>query len=346
MTAATSEKSVETEFTVLAEGKTKKLLQAPDSKEILVQFKDDATAFNAKKHAVITGKGELNARISTLLFNLLSAYRIQNCFLRLGEITNELIYEPLNMIPLEVVVRNVALGSLVKRYGFEEKASLTQPRVEFFLKSSDDPLIAPSIIDEMGLLPIGITAQQLIERSLEVNDLFVAFFESRGILCADFKLEFGVNAKGELCVGDELSPDNFRLRDLETGQVLDKDVFRLDLGDVKNTYEALLARLLEKPADALPLEVEKTYIASIDVTSRKNILSPESKAILDGLHKLGYAAVDNIQAGKHFEVNIKARHQLEARQLAEEMAEKLLANPVIEDYRVSVELQNHAMNVQ
>lgn len=344
MTATTPEKTIDSQLTLLAEGKTKKLFQIPSSNEILVQFKDDATAFNAVKHAVISGKGDLNAHISTILFNLLSAYRIPNCFLRLGDKPNELIYEQLNMVPLEVVVRNVALGSLVKRYDIEEKSHLTQPRVEFFLKTSDDPLIGSSMIDELGVLPIGITAQQIAERALEVNDLFVAFFQSRGILCADFKLEFGVNAQGVLYVGDELSPDNFRLRDLQTGEVLDKDVFRLDLGDVKNTYEALLARLLEKPADALPLEVEKNYIAKIYVTSRKNILSPESKAILGGLHKLGYESVDHIQAGKYFEVNIKARHQLEARQLAEEMAEKLLANPVIEDFNVSVELQNHAMN--
>lgn len=318
---------------ILAEGKTKVLTPGESGDEVRVRFKDDATAFNAEKHTVVAGKGELNARISAILFTLLNDYGVPTCFAREGDQPGELVYRRLAMIPLEVVVRNVALGSVVKRYGAAEGRRFETPVVEFFHKSASDPLISDDLIEAFGLLPDGVSIRDLKRLSQEINELFVDFFEVHGVLCADFKLEFGVDSAGKLRVGDELSPDNFRLRDAETGQVLDKDVFRLDLADLKETYSQLLARI-QQPAQ-LPQKT-RTYRAEVFVHSRKGILSPESRTILESLNALGMGAggnkhVETLHAGKHFQLTLVAPTMIEAdRQLAA-LAKDVLSNPVIED---------------
>ncbi len=317
---------------ILAEGKTKVLRPTSQPDEVLVSFKDAATAFNGKKYQEIPGKGALNAKISTLLFELLAAKGIPSCFLRAGSTATELVYKRLTMIPLEVVVRNYAYGSIVKRFGFDEGMAFQKPLVEFFHKTDDDPQITEDLILELNLVPTEAVLDLIKRVALQINEVFVSHFEARGIRCADFKLEFGLDKNGVLLLGDELSPDNFRLRDVKTGAVLDKDVFRLDLADLAETYQALLARL-EESAPEQPAKTQ-TYQAEVYVQSRKNILNPESKAILEGMHTLGYGNVQALAAGKRFVIKVTAQSLLEAEQQVKKLAETVLSNPVIEDYEL------------
>lgn len=325
--------TVATEFPV--EGKTKILRPAERPGELRVEFKDAATAFNGKKFAEIPGKGRLNAEISLLLFRLLEEQGVPTCLVGPGASPTELIYRHLTMIPLEVVVRNYALGSLVKRFGFAEGAALRRPLVEFFHKTNDDPPISEGLILEMELVPSEAVLREIKLLALQINEIFVAFFEARGIRCADFKLEFGLthgDSVPSLVLGDELSPDNFRLRDKQTGAVLDKDVFRLDLADLGETYQSLLERM---KADAPEQTGEnRLYHGEVWVHSRKNILNPESKAILEGIQALGHRHVHSLEAGKRFVLKTESASLLEATRQMRALAETVLSNPVIEDYEL------------
>lgn len=321
---------------VLTEGKTKILRPGDRPDEVRVEYKNAATAFNAQKVAEVPGKGELNARISTILFRLLEEAGVPTCFRGPGSHPAELIYQRLAMIPLEVVVRNYAYGSIIKRFGFEEGMPFQKPLVEYFYKSSDDPQITEGLVAEMNLVPESTTLEAIQRMALQINELFLAFFTPRGIRVADFKLEFGVDEAGRLKLGDELSPDNFRLRDAQTGAVLDKDVFRLDLGDVGEAYRELLARM-EQPVPVQPA-APTVYEAEIVVSSRKNILNPESKAILESLHTLGYQDVRELRAGKRFVVRLEAETMVDAERHIARMAENVLSNPVIEDFSYTLRL--------
>jgi phosphoribosylaminoimidazole-succinocarboxamide synthase len=331
------------------EGKTKILAPGEKAGEWLATFKDDATAFNAEKHAVIPGKGKLNARISALLFRQLESAFLPTCFIREGDAENILVYRPLKMIPLEVVVRNVALGSVVKRFGLQEGQAFSRPVIEFFYKSDTDPLISESLILELGLVDNEKQLADIRRLALSANEIFCEVFSDAGITCADFKLEFGLNDAGEVVIGDELSPDNFRLRDISTGAVLDKDVFRLDLGDVSETYTLLLDRLegrsIEVGAPQTSLRAAhqpRTYRAEIFVQSRKAILNPESRTILETIHAMGYsdpdADVTQLRAGKYFTLELHAASLSKAERLARRLSEDVLSNPVIEDYDLRVDL--------
>ena len=227
------------------EGKTKILTPLPNG-TLHVLFKSDATAFNGVKKEWIEGKGKLNARISALLFQYLEAHQIATCFLGETEHPAVLHYQALQMLPIEVIVRNQAYGSFCKRFPFVEAGTpITPPLVEFCLKNDalGDPPLPDDALVSLGFLPAPYTVQNLKTLALQVNTVLQSLFSSCGIVCADFKLEFGLDADGLLRVADELSPDNFRLRDTNTQAILDKDVFRLNCGDLKSVYTEVLSRL-------------------------------------------------------------------------------------------------------
>lgn len=320
------------------EGKSKILEPDTQAGQFRVTFKDAATAFNGKKFSEIPGKGQLNATISSHLFALLEHYGIETCFVGKGPAPNQLVYRELEMIPLEVVVRNIALGSLCKRFNLNQGEPLKAPLIEFFLKddAANDPQITDEMIDELGTLPQGVCLTRMKELSFKINELFFQYFDQANVVCADFKLEFGVDKQGHLVVGDELSPDNFRLRDKQTGEVLDKDVFRLELAELVPTYEKLLARIQGITPESLRFTQLKTYQATVNVSSRKNVLSPESKAILESVKVMGYTTVASLTAGKHFELTLTALTQVEAEKALASLSESLLANPVIEDFQWSI----------
>ncbi len=225
----------------LYEGKAKVLY--PHGEGLRVLFKDEATAFDGRKRGVIPGKGAVNNGVSAALFRLLEAQGIRTHFLKtLSE--REMLVKRVEILPLEVVLRYRAAGSFARRYGLPEGKPLGAPLVEFFLKS--DPLGDPLLCPEAALA-LGLAGEEelrfLKATTLKVGEILRAFFAERGLELVDFKLEYG-RKDGEILLADEISPDTMRLWDLKTGEPLDKDRFRKDLGGVAEAYQEVLRRVL------------------------------------------------------------------------------------------------------
>lgn len=228
---------------LLYEGKAKRIYATDEAEVVRVQYKDSATAFNGEKKAEIIGKGRLNNEITSLLFSKLSEAGIQSHFIeKISE--NEQLVKRVDIIPLEVVVRNFAAGSFSKRLGVEEGRKLSRPIVEFYLKDDalGDPLITDDHVDVLNLASVEEVAT-LKDAALKINEVLSGFFAEIGVTLIDFKLEFGKDAEGQILLADEISPDTCRLWDMETQQKLDKDVFRRDLGNLTDAYETILTRL-------------------------------------------------------------------------------------------------------
>lgn len=228
------------------EGKAKVLFEGPEPGTLVQYFKDDATAFNNQKHGVITGKGVLNNRISEFLMQRLVEIGIPTHFVRRLNMREQLVRE-VEIIPVEVVVRNIAAGSLVKRFGVPEGQLLPRAIVEYYYKSDSlgDPMISEEHITAFGWA----TTQEIddiLSLSLRVNDFLTGLFVGIGLRLVDFKLEFGRlynEDEMRIVLADELSPDNMRLWDAKTNEKMDKDRFRQDLGGVKEAYQEVARRL-------------------------------------------------------------------------------------------------------
>ena len=231
---------------LLYEGKAKKLFITEDPQILRVEYKDDATAFNGKKFDRLRDKGRLNNAITVFFFEHLDTKDIPSHFVRKISETEQLVRR-VKIIPLEVVVRNVAAGSLSKRIGWEEGKELPHPIVEFYYKDDDlgDPLLSE---EHIRLLELASEAQikELKKRGLAVNEALESLMLSKGIRLIDFKLEFGLDQKGEILLADEISPDTCRFWDIESGKILDKDRFRRDLGGVTEAYLEIHQRLTEE----------------------------------------------------------------------------------------------------
>ena len=231
---------------LLYEGKAKKLFITEDPQILRVEYKDDATAFNGKKFDRLRDKGRLNNAITVFFFEHLEKKDIPSHFVRKISETEQLVRR-VKIIPLEVVVRNVAAGSLSKRIGWEEGKELPHPIVEFYYKDDDlgDPLLAE---EHIRLLELASEAQieELKKRGLAVNEALKSLMLSKKIRLIDFKLEFGLDQKGEILLADEISPDTCRFWDIESGKILDKDRFRRDLGGVTEAYLEIHQRLTEE----------------------------------------------------------------------------------------------------
>ncbi len=230
--------------TQLYEGKAKKVFRTDDADLVIQEFKDDATAFNNKKKGSIAEKGVVNNAISCKLFTLLEAQGIRTHFVeKLSD--RDMLCRYLDIIKVEVVVRNIAAGSLVKRYGFSEGTVLERPIVEFYLKDDDldDPLMNEAHAVALGVATIEELA--VLKNSAEsINALLKKFFAERKLKLVDFKLEFGRH-HNEILLGDEISPDTCRFWDLETNEKMDKDRFRFDLGGVEDAYSEVQRRVLD-----------------------------------------------------------------------------------------------------
>lgn len=228
---------------LLYEGKAKQIFATEDPEQVLVRYKDTATAFDGKKKAVLAGKGELNNRISAILFTYLADQGIPNHFLKRISATEQLV-KRVTIIPLEVVVRNRIAGSLAKRFGLPEGQQLQRPVLEFYYKNDalHDPLMNE---DHIAMLQLAEPDQveQIKEIALRVNQLLSGFFSERQIDLVDFKLEFGLDHQQQVLLADEISPDTCRFWEKGTGRKLDKDRFRRDLGQVLESYEEILQRL-------------------------------------------------------------------------------------------------------
>ena len=229
---------------LLHEGKAKKVFLTDNSDLVIQEFKDDATAFNNKKKGTISNKGVVNNAVSCKLFTYLEENGVPTHFVeKLSD--RDMLCKYLEIIMVEVVVRNVAAGSLVRRYGFEEGVRLERPIIELYLKDDDldDPLMNESHAVTLGLATYE-ELDILKEQAARINTLMKSFFADRKLNLVDFKLEFGRH-KGEIFLGDEISPDTCRFWDLDTGEKMDKDRFRFDLGGVEDAYSEVEKRVLD-----------------------------------------------------------------------------------------------------
>lgn len=226
----------------LYEGKAKQIFATENPDELLVYYKDDATAFNGEKRGTIQDKGVLNNKISAFFFEMLGKEGIPHHMVkRLSD--REMLVKALTILPVEVVVRNIAAGSLAKRLGLAEGTKMPKTVLEFYYK--DDALGDPMINDyHIAAMELATPEQmQTVSKyALRVNEILTAYLKEKGLELIDFKLEFGVH-KGEVILGDEISPDTCRFWDSKTGEKMDKDRFRRDLGNVEEAYKEVLYRL-------------------------------------------------------------------------------------------------------
>jgi len=229
---------------LLYEGKAKKIWATEDPEILIAEFKDDLTAFDAQKRSEAKGKGALNCQISANLFKLLEENGIPTHFVEcIGD--NEMVIKRADMILIEVVVRNIATGSLTRRLGIPDGTKLPFALVEFYYKN--DKLHDPLINDEHALILELVDHESELEElkrlGREINVVLKSFFDKANLNLVDFKVEFGKTSDGKIILADEISPDSCRFWDKTTGQKMDKDLFRHDLGDVKVAYEEVLNRI-------------------------------------------------------------------------------------------------------
>jgi len=227
---------------LLYEGKAKKVYSTEDEDVLIVDYKDDATAFNGLKKGTISGKGVINNKMSNFMCRLLEKEGIKTHYIE--ELSDrETAVKKVQIVPLEVIIRNKAAGSMAKRLGLEEGQKLLCPVLEFSYK--DDALGDPMINDSHALA-CGFATQEEIDAirsmALKINEIMVAYFASKNVELIDFKLEFG-RYKGEIILADEISPDTCRFWDMTTHEKLDKDRFRRDMGSVEEAYEEMAKRL-------------------------------------------------------------------------------------------------------
>ena len=233
-----------TKMNQLYEGKAKRVYATEDPNLLIVSYKDDATAFNGLKKGTIAGKGVINNQMSNRLMMRLAKAGVPNHFVEeLNE--RDTLVRRVQIVPLEVIVRNIAAGSFSKRYGVDEGVVFDKPTVEYSYKNDalGDPLLNTS-----HALALGVATKEEIETirryALKVNEFLKAFWLECGVILVDFKLEFGRTAEGEIILADEISPDTCRLWDAKTHEKLDKDRFRRDLGGVEDAYQEIMKRLM------------------------------------------------------------------------------------------------------
>lgn len=229
----------------LYEGKAKKIFSVQGESQLLwLEFKDSLTAFNAQKLGSFTDKGVINKRIAVLIFRYLHTRGIHSHLVE-DRSEREIVCRKLEMIPLEVVVRNWLAGSTAKKFALAEGTPLDRPLVEFYYKK--DELNDPFVSDDQALMLKTVKSPEVLEKlkglALQVNQALVEFFQAIGIRLIDFKLEFGFDEQDQILLGDEITPDSCRLWDMATDEKLDKDRFRRDLGQVAESYQEVLQRI-------------------------------------------------------------------------------------------------------
>lgn len=226
----------------LYEGKAKKVFKTENEKEVIIEYKDDATAFNGEKKGTISGKGVINNVMTAYMFEMLEKHGIETHHIELLS-DRESRVKSVTIIPLEVIIRNIAAGSFSKRLGVEEGTILSRPLFEICYKddSLGDPFITEDIADILGLGTLEQIAT-IKDMAFKINDLMVEYFKGKNITLVDYKLEFGEYER-RIILADEISPDTCRLWDSQTGEKLDKDRFRRDMGNVEEAYEEVMSRL-------------------------------------------------------------------------------------------------------
>ena len=230
----------------LYEGKAKKVFSTDDANLVIVDYKDDATAFNGEKKGTITGKGVINNVMSNHMFQLLEQQGVPTHFVeQLSE--RETLVKKVSIVPLEVIIRNISAGSFAKRFGVEEGIVFDEPTIEFSYKNDElgDPLM-----NAYHAIALKAATREEIETikamAFKVNEVMKQYFDTLNVILVDFKLEFGKTADGKIVLADEISPDTCRLWDKTTKEKLDKDRFRRDMGGVEEAYQEIMKRVMGK----------------------------------------------------------------------------------------------------
>ena len=230
----------------LYEGKAKKVFATDDANLVIVDYKDDATAFNGEKKGTSAGKGVINNVMSNHMFQLLEQQGVPTHFVeQLSD--RETVVKKVSIVPLEVIIRNISAGSFAKRYGVNEGIVFDEPTIEFSYKNDDlgDPLM-----NAYHAIALKLATREEIEQiksmAFKVNEVMKQYFDTLNVTLVDFKLEFGKTADGTIVLADEISPDTCRLWDKTTGEKLDKDRFRRDLGGVEEAYQEIMKRVMSK----------------------------------------------------------------------------------------------------
>ena len=230
----------------LYEGKAKKVFATDDANLVIVDYKDDATAFNGEKKGTITGKGVINNVMSNHMFQLLEQQGVPTHFVeQLSE--RETLVKKVSIVPLEVIIRNISAGSFAKRFGVEEGIVFDEPTIEFSYKNDElgDPLM-----NAYHAIALKAATREEIETikamAFKVNEVMKQYFDTLNVILVDFKLEFGKTADGKIVLADEISPDTCRLWDKTTKEKLDKDRFRRDMGGVEEAYQEIMMRVMGK----------------------------------------------------------------------------------------------------
>lgn len=230
----------------LYEGKAKKVFATDDANLVIVDYKDDATAFNGEKKGTITGKGVINNVMSNHMFQLLEQQGVPTHFVeQLSE--RETLVKKVSIVPLEVIIRNISAGSFAKRFGVEEGIVFDEPTIEFSYKN--DELVDP-LMNAYHAIALKAATREEIETikamAFKVNEVMKQYFDTLNVILVDFKLEFGKTADGKIVLADEISPDTCRLWDKTTKEKLDKDRFRRDMGGVEEAYQEIMKRVMGK----------------------------------------------------------------------------------------------------
>jgi phosphoribosylaminoimidazole-succinocarboxamide synthase len=229
---------------LLYEGKAKKIYRSDDEDKLILEFKDDLTAFNAQKKSSEENKGILNNKITTQIFTMLENKGVATHFIKQLDDTN-MLAKKVDIIMIEVIVRNISTGSIIKRLGLEDKKKLSFSIVEFCYKNDDfdDPVINDDHAMVMNLVDKREDLDYLRKQALIINDILIEYFSKANLTLVDFKIEFGKTKDGDIILADEITPDSCRLWDKDTGKKLDKDIFRQNLGSITKAYSEVLDRL-------------------------------------------------------------------------------------------------------
>ena len=334
------------------EGKAKVLFEGPEPGTLIQYFKDDATAFNNQKQGVITGKGVLNNRISEYLMLRLGAIGIPTHFVRRLNMREQLIKQ-VEIIPLEVVVRNVVAGSLAQRLGIEEGTSLPRSIVEYYYKSDElgDPMVTEEHITAFGWASYQ-EIDEILNLSLRINDYLTGLFAGVGLRLIDFKLEYGRLWEDEdlhVVLADEISPDSCRLWDTRDQREAGQGPLPprpgpgrggLSGGRAAARHPARSGPARSQGAGDRPVSTDvrrRAMKARIHVRLKDGVLDPQGAAIGRALVQLGFDGVGDVRQGKLIELDLAETDRASAERRLQAMCEQLLANPVIETYAVSLE---------
>ena len=335
----------------LYEGKAKIIYETKDKNLVIQHFKDDATAFNNLKKSKVEGKGVLNNRISEYILSNLAQCGIKTHLVKRLNMREQLIRKA-EIFPIEFIVRNIATGSLTKRLDISEGTVLEKPLLEYCYKKDElqDPLISKEHIYSFGWATEK-EIKEIDKMTLRINDLLLGMFRGIGIKLVDFKIEYGKawnkdTEEKEIVLADEISPDTCRLWDVKTEKKLDKDRFRKDLGNIIQGYQEVARRLSIMPEETNISEVnfgKTTSIKfkknklkfSVTVTLKKDVLDPQGKVVQNTLQNLGMDNLRSIRQGKYFEIELDDSDPKKAEKKIDDMCKKLLANLIIEDYKVN-----------